>query len=325
MEWALALVLRPYKENRGIRSHPLRVESRARRFAKGLPMNDTPSHSISKTSWGEVALGLFPFVILGAAAALLEAPYKFTPGQTTITGYLGAVLFFGGYVLILAILFWACLKGFPRWSMPYLVYGTIFALYTANASTPGLVIFGIPMWGRQLWGWRAYVLVGFVILLGLLFSRPPWKPIFQLFKNIWNDWTFLPFGLYGLLPMIGPIMQDEMTHEYTLWTTIAEVLIVLAGAALYLIYARKPYRVAFLLGGLFFAALVAAIGTNYYWNTYEVNFTTGVRRLLAGPVPWQKIITDAFMTAGAMTLILALTGLVGLLHYAVNRSRCAAS
>ncbi len=266
----------------------------------------------------DLALGLLPFIILGAVAVILESPQTFRVQQPGPLMYLGSWLFFGGYLLMLIILFWAILKGFPRWSMPYLVYGTLFAVYLSNASTPGLVVFGIPLWGRQLWGWRSLVPVGFILLLGLILSRPPWKPVFQLFRNIWNDWTFLAFGLYGLLPVIGPVLQDEMTHEYTLWITIAEVLIVLAGATLYLVTARKPYRIAFLLVGLFFAALISMIGTNYYWNTHSVNFSTGVRTPLPGPVPWQKIIGEGLTTAGVMTLILAATGLVGLLHAGVS-------
>lgn len=282
-------------------------------------MDASLSGSVSTTSRGELFLGLLPFLVLGAAAVLMEAPNPVITGQGPAAQYIGGVLFLTGYLLILAILLWAFVKEFPRWSMPYLVYGAIFALYMANVSTPGLVIFNIPMWGRQLWGWRAWVPLGLVALLGLLFSRPPWKPIVQLFKNIWNDWTYLAFGFYGLLPMMGPILQDEMEHTYTLWLTLAEALITLAGAALYLANPRKPYRIGFLLGGLFLAILVSMTGTNYYWDTHSVNYTTGEKTLLSGPAPWGHILSTAFLTAVVMTLILALTGVVGLLRSWVGK------
>jgi hypothetical protein len=282
-------------------------------------MDTSLSGSVSTTSRSELFLGLLPFMVLGTTATLMEAPGPVASTQEPAAQFIGYVLFFIGYLLILAALLWAFVKGFPRWSMPYLVYGAIYALYMANVSTPGMVIFNIPLWGRQLWGLRAWAPVGLVALLGMLLSRPPWRPVAQLFKNIWNDWTYLAFGFYGLLPMIAPILQDEMEHTYTLWTTLAAALIALAGAALYLIYARKPFRAAFLLVALFLAIIVVMVGTNYYWETHSVNFSTGESTLLTGPVPWGQIALTAFYTAGTMTLILALTGVVGLLRSWVGR------
>jgi len=281
-------------------------------------MNTLPSDSVSNPSWGEIVLGLLPFVVLGTAVVLFEAPLK--PGPAAgVAIVVAGVLGVGGYVLILAALLWAWLKEFPRWSMPYLGYGLIFALYFSFVATPGVVLFNIPVWGSEVWGWRACAPVGLVVLVGLLLSRPPWKPLFRLFENIWKDWTFLAFGLYGFLPLILPILQDEMDHAYTLWPTLIAVLIVVAGAALYLVYARKPFRSAFLLGGMFLAVLAVSIPANYYWDTHSVNFTTGVRTLLPGPVPWQAIIIESLIAAGKLTLILAVTGLVGLLHSQVGR------
>ncbi len=282
-------------------------------------MNASPQVSTSVTKLGDLALGLLPFIILGAGAFLNEAPKNLKPDQLAVSMQLAGVLFLGGYVLILAVLCLAFLKGFPRWSMPYLGYGLIFALYSSFVATPGLVIFNIPIWGGEMWGWRACAPVLLVLLVGLLLSRPPWMPVFRLFENIWKDWTFLAFGLYGFLPLVLLILQDEMDHAYTFWPTLIAVLIVVAGAALYLVYARKPFRSTFLLGGMFLAVLSVSIATNYYWDTHSLDLTTGARTLLTGPVPWQMIITKSFATAGILTLILAVTGLVGLLHSQVGK------
>jgi hypothetical protein len=281
-------------------------------------MDTSPSNSVSIPSRGEIVLGLLPFVMLGTAIVLFEAPLKPGPpaGVAMVTA---GVLGLGGYVLILAVLLWAWLKEFPRWSMPYLGYGLIFALYFSFVATPGLVIFNIPVWGGELWGWRACAPVGLVALAGFLLSRPPWKPLFRLFEKIWKDWTFLAFGLYGFLPLVLPILQDEMDHAYSLWPTLIAVFIVAAGAALYLVYARKPFRSAFLLGGMFLAVLAVSIGSNFYWKTHSVDLTTGVRTLLTGPAPWQAIIIESVITAGILTLILAATGLVGLLRSQVGK------
>ena len=49
------------------------------------------------------------------------------------------------------------------------------------------------------------------------------------------------------------------------------------------------------------------------------DISCGVRTLLTGPLTWQAIITKSFITAGILTLILAVTGLVGLLHSQVGK------
>ncbi len=274
-----------------------------------------------KASRVEFVLGLLPFVIFGAAAVVMESPF---PGPIDVNQVpfllkLGAWLFFGGYVVILFVLFAGVLLEFPRWSMPYLVYGVLFAVYLMNASTPGLVIFGFPMWGRELWGWRSLVPVGTVLLLGLLLSRPPWQPLVQLVKNIWRDWTTLAFGLYGLMPMIGLIIQDEMDNAYTMGITLLCALIVLAGAVLYLRYGDRPYRALFLLGSVFVSILISTLNANWYWGTHDVDFSTGVRTALPGPAPWGKIITEALTTAGSVTLFFTACGVVGLLYYLTHR------
>ncbi len=97
----------------------------------------------------------------------------FSESQSMRSRYIFGAMYFGGYLVVLAGLFWGWLKGFPRWVFSYLAYGIVFALYLANASTPGLVIFNIPMWGRELWGWRACVPMAMVALSALLLSRPP--------------------------------------------------------------------------------------------------------------------------------------------------------
>jgi hypothetical protein len=43
------------------------------------------------------------------------------------------------------------IKGFPRWSYPYVGHVIVFSLYMVNVATPGF------LFGRELWGWRAWI------------------------------------------------------------------------------------------------------------------------------------------------------------------------
>ncbi|MEW6400761.1 MAG: hypothetical protein AB1649_03115 [Chloroflexota bacterium] len=130
---------------------------------ENLPSAQEPGYSL----W----MGLFPFVLLGAMAVLFEVPREW--GNVESLMKLAGLLMFGGYLMLLAGLYVGAVTGFPRWVFPYLVYAFGFALYISNASTPGLVVFGVAMWGRELWGWRALVPVGFVMLLVPLLNRRP--------------------------------------------------------------------------------------------------------------------------------------------------------
>ncbi len=276
-------------------------------------MNTDPSTPVPAPKFGEILLGLLPFALLCTGVVLQEMPfYQARPTSIAVLASIWA--FLGGFLVILAALFYAWLKEFPRWSMPYLGYGLIFTLYMFFVATPGLKILGIEMWGREMWGVRACAPLGLVVLLGVLLKRPPWKSLFQLFRNIWNDWTFLAFSMYGFLPLLLPILQDEMNHAYSFWPTVIAALVVVAGAVLYLIFAPKRYRAAFLFGGMFLAVLSVSIGSKFYWRTHTVNMQTFEVTPLSGPAPWLPIITESIIAAGLWTLFLALTWIVGFIH-----------
>jgi len=271
-------------------------------------------------SLSEIVLGMLLFVVLGVGAVLFTLPPP--PGGPSIpldSAYaIAGLTFFIGWLLIMAALAYAWLRGFPRWSMPYLFFGVIFSMYLFAAATPGFVVFGIPMWGTQPWGLRACVPLFVVILVGFWFSRPRGEPLYQLWDHIWRDWTYLSFGLFAFLPLLLPIIMDEMDHAYTLWPTIAGVACMILFAALYLIFAHKPYRAAFLLAGMFLAVLATSIGSNYYWKTHAIDIETNIRTPLPGPAPWAAIIIGSLVPAAIWTFILALPALIGLMRYMVT-------
>jgi len=258
-------------------------------------------------------VGIFPFVLLGIMALAFEFPREWGNGELFRT--LGGVLMFGGYMVILVGLLIGALKGFPRWSFPYLIYSIVFALYISHASTPGLVVFNIEMWGRELWGWRAWVPLGIVIVLILLLNRHPWQLLKSLWIGVVKYWSRLTFGLYGLLPLFILIGLDEMEDTYSFPAAVVAVVFILAGAILYLRLKSPFWRTFSLFLFAYFGILVVMATSNYYWDTHDVNFITGERRLIDEPIPYGSILGKAIGNALIAVLFLLLPIAAKLLGY----------
>jgi MFS family permease len=281
-------------------------------------MEATPSHSGStpaeSLSAGEAALGLLPLVVLALGNTLRELPL--TGPQAMFWMGVG---FMGPYPVVLAGLLWGWLKGFPRWVYPYLAYGFFFALYISFASTPGFAIFGIQMWGRQLWAWRAFVPLGLIVALALLLSRPWWSPIVKMARAVWNDWTLLAYGLYGFLPLVIPIVLDETGRDYRFLVTAIACAGILVGAIFYMFLPRSRLRTILMLAGAFLSLLVASIGSSLYWKTHTVDFLTNERGLIEEPIPWGSVIFPALIGSAVFILVLLiLPVLIGLVHRLVR-------
>jgi hypothetical protein len=249
-------------------------------------------------------LGVLLFVLMGAAVLLMDAPVPAELHSTVNIG--GIVLWFCGYLLVLGLLLKGWLAGFPRWVYPYLGYALIFPLYIALVTTPDLVVFGIPVWGKEQWGWRACVPLGVMVLLALRLSRPLGDNLARLVRNVWEDWTLAVFTLFGLLPMVVFISLDEVERSFAFWPKFAGLAIILAGVFLYMRLAHPSLRFLALVACAFLAVAVMAGSSHYYWQTHDVNLTTGVRVPRAGPVDWGALLYAAASEAGRLLLILLL-------------------
>ncbi len=278
--------------NTAYQDQPLRAQPR---FEPPLPRQD-------------ILLGMVPFLLIGLSSIPLSFPYTAQPAGWFV--FLRALLMFGGNLLITVVIYFAWRKGFPRWSFPYLFYGVVYALYLSNASTPGFRIFNIPIWNTELWGWRAWVPLALVLLLALVSTRFSLEPVAQFFAGLWEDWTRLVFGLYGLLPFAVPILLDEVEQSYRLPITAAGEFIVLCGAFWYLTVTDRRIKMPGLLLWSFLALLIVLAGGDLYWQTHSVNLNLGVSRLLPGPIPWAAILNRSLLIAGIMTLILFSPGVL---------------
>ena len=269
--------------------------------------------------WGETALGLLPFLVIGLATLLMAAPASAAGMQVLMV--MNSIFFLGGYLVILYGLFRGWLLGFPRWVYPYLVCGIVFAYFFSTSATPGLAIFGVPLFGRDLWGWRAFVPLGIVAVLALVCSRPPWGNLVHFVKGIWNDWTRLSFGLYGLMMTATMVLMDEVERSFRFPPTLLAVVLVILGALGYMRLGKTWQRMAALLvcAGVSLVILLAAM--DYFWRTHFMNFATGEVRVLDVAVdPW-SLISQAARITGPALLILLLPLPVGVLHWLWQRFR----
>ena len=90
-------------------------------------------------SWLGVASGLTIFLIAGLMLILNEIPLAAQPASWAWTL---RILSLWGLILVPAVgLTIGWIKGFPRWTYPYVPLAVFFSLYIANASTPGLTFF----------------------------------------------------------------------------------------------------------------------------------------------------------------------------------------
>jgi hypothetical protein len=147
-----------------------------------------------------------------------------------------------------------------------------------------------------------------IVIIALLLSRFQWKTLGKLLRNVWNDWTLGVYGLYGLLPLFIPILLDETELSYRFPATAIAASIMLLGAVLYLRMPRSWLRTGLLIGGFYLTMLVAAVGSSLYWETYEVNLSTGVRKALKGPIPWERVLLPTLFGTTVPFLILWLIG-----------------
>ncbi len=261
---------------------------------KPQPINSQPE------TWAGTWLGVLPFGLVAAAVILNSLPTASYEQRTYYSVLSGQILVYG-YLAILAGLYFGVRAAFPRWAYPYLVCGIVFGLFLSVGRTPGLVIFGIEMWGQQPWGPRAMIPL---IVVGLLIWRTSpsvWPLLDGLLEGLRADWTRLSFGLYALLPLVVWLGMDAMDYSYRLWGLILAESLFILGALGYLRQRSARWRVICLLAGAFLGYLTAAGAVHLYWDTHGIDIVTDERWLLPGPVPVAGILLKSALNAALAT------------------------
>lgn len=177
--------------------------------------------------WARALLGAVPFLLFGLAHLIQGWVELGTPGGEELARYAPAAVYFVA-ALGLGI---GWLRGFPRWSIAYLGMALYFGWYFGNGRYYGVV-----------YGWRAWIPLLVVALAALLLTRSL-RPLGELLRGAWHDWTRLSFLLYALvLPLVTIVFFDSDWGAGALAGLVFDTLLLAAGAVVYLRLSRALHR-----------------------------------------------------------------------------------
>lgn len=243
--------------------------------AQNVPGGTTqlPGHESRRDSWPSVLAGLALFALGGLHLILGEIPHEWAippwvPGLRRAT--------FLGTLLLPAVGFsigWV--KGFPRWSYPHLGYLLLTSWYMTDVATPGLRLFGHTFGRNDLWGWRAWIPFLVAVAVALPITRSL-RPILKLFRDVWQDWTRLCFGLFGSMPLLVALSFDEVDRLVSLPFMVILTLVMM-GTALVVLRSthQRPRALALLVGITVAVTVMAAVPTVYWLENGWVNVGGG--------------------------------------------------
>lgn len=208
------------------------------------------------------------FVLCGLSLIFNELPFEWPPPNwvRSVNGF----LIVGKIVLLPIGLCIGWIRSFPRWSYPYVAHVLFFSLYMMNVATPGF------LFGRELWGWRAWVPLAVVVVISVLMTQSL-RPLRKFFTNIWEDWTLLTFGLFGSMPLLIGVSFDEVDRLYSLFFMVILTLLMVGTVFIYMQKPAHRARIAVLLIGILLTiTLTMAVPTIYWHHHGDTNIIASV-------------------------------------------------
>ncbi len=242
-------------------------------------MRDNNQDHEYPASWAAALAGMALFLICGLDLILGEIPHDWVIPSWLLG--LGRALFLGSLVFPVIALGIGWVKGFPRWSYPYVGFVLLVNLYMMNVATPGLRIFNYTFGRNDLWGWRSWIPFLLMAAITLLITRSL-RPLLNLFTNIWEDWTLLTFGMFGFVPLLIGIGFDEVDRLYSLRFMVALTLLMSGTVLAYLRSTRQWQRVLALLVGNILTVTIVTMAPTVYW--LENGWVNVQRTVMAGIV-----------------------------------------
>jgi len=222
-------------------------------------VNTESRERMSATSWQAALAGTALFVLWGLVLVSGEIPHEWAvpPWFSVVV----RMLFAGTIVLPPLGLCLGWIKGFPRWSYPYVGHVLVFSLYMVNVATPGF------LFGREVWGWRAWIPFALAAGIALLATRSL-RPLWRFFTNIWRDWTLLTYAMSGFLPLLVGIGFDEVDQLYSLYFMVLLAVVMAGMAWVYMRAAQHRQRVLALWVGIVSTIAVTAVAPTLYWQQH---------------------------------------------------------
>jgi len=232
------------------------------------------SNTNGRQEWTAALAGMTLFLVYGLYLIAGEIPHTWAVPASFPE--LRRALFLGS--LALPALGWGIgwMKGFPRWSYPYVGLELLSSLYMMSVATPGLRILGYTFGRRDLWGWRAWIPFLVMTTTALLVTRSL-RPLLRLFTDVWEDWTLLTFGMFGFMPLLVGIGFGDVDKLYSLPFMIVLTGMMMGTAWVYLRGVHQRQRILTLLAGIILImAVVIAAPTAYWLESGGVNVSMTV-------------------------------------------------
>ncbi len=227
-------------------------------------MSFTPDDDSAPSMPAAIA-GTFPLFIWGGALLINELPPAWNL-PVWIDALLGG-LFFSILLVPPVSVGVAYLEGFPRWSYPYLTQAIFFSMYLVSASTPGITVLGYPIFGMELWGWKAWMIPLLVVAAIVLTITRSLRPLEMLFTELWEDWTLLLFGFLGLMPLLVAIGFDEIDRSYALPFKTSAVAVMIGSAFIYMLSSQMWLRSIVMATAIGITIAITTVASTAYWPT----------------------------------------------------------
>ena len=148
-----------------------------------------------------------------------------------------------------------------------------------------------------------------IAVIALLLTRSV-RPLLQLVTRVWQDWTRLSFGLYGIMPLVVFISFDEVNKGYQLPFMLVLTLVLAGGALAYMRSARTWQRALALLIGLTLSWAVTTVGTAIYWD--------GRLEPWGEPDRWYEIVGRNAIAGTVLVALMFTPALLGLLRRSIK-------
>lgn len=216
-------------------------------------------------SRSETLAAIALFVLCGLGLIFNELPHEWAlPNWVrSVNNFLfvgtNSFLFVATIVLLPIGLCVGWIRSFPRWSYPYVAHVLFFSFFMVNTATPGF------LFGRELWGWRAWIPLAVVVVISLLITQSL-GPLRKFFTNIWEDWTLLTFGLFGIMPMLIEMSFDEMERLFSLYFMVILTFLMVGTVFIYMQRPAHRERIAVLLIGILLTITLTMAGPTIYWH-----------------------------------------------------------
>jgi hypothetical protein len=222
-------------------------------------------------SWTATFIALILFLFLGLTFISMEIPRAWTIPSSLDT--IISVLYPLQLVLYPTLFFIGWIKGFPRWSYPYLGIVLLFSFLGMYEPTLDF------LFGDGLWGWRTWIALLIISVVALLVTRS-FQPLKKFFMIIKEDWTHLTFGMYGCLPVYAMVSFDDLDRLYTLYFMVGLTVVMLSTVILYMRSSTQKQRIIILLIGTLLILAIGRIGPALNWLNSWTSYRDNIYQLI---------------------------------------------